>query len=415
VPVCEGGFACPGRQGRARGLRYAGALVALLCALLACSEDSGRPGRTRTDAGGPARSDAAIRLGVPRFHLPQRPGAALGGPDAAAHARDGAASDATSDADPDPAAELRARGEYLVRHVAGCMECHTPRRRSGAFDESRLLSGVESLIDLEPADDARGLIHSRNLTPDETTGLGKWSDEQIKRAFQEGIDSEQKVLHWTMPYWIFANMRDADADAIVAYLRALPAVAHEVPVNQPNAIDTSDRYDAYLLPRAIAHSTLERAHPGYESAQRGRYLAGGVAPCLLCHTPPDPDDPGVPIDFARAFSGRRAMEGVKLGTALEGDERPPLIESFNLTPHENGIGGWSAQDLANLLRHGVAPTGLPVCDPMPSYFGGTFRGLSEQDALDLGHYFTTIPAQDSGVIPSCCTACHRDAMDADAG
>jgi hypothetical protein len=41
--------------------------------------------------------------------------------------------------------------------------------------------------------------------------------------------------------------------------------------------------------------------------------------------------------------------------------------------------------------------------------------LSEQDALDLGQYFTTLPARDSGVIASCCTACHGDAMDADAG
>jgi len=41
--------------------------------------------------------------------------------------------------------------------------------------------------------------------------------------------------------------------------------------------------------------------------------------------------------------------------------------------------------------------------------------MSEQDALDLGHYFTTVPAQDSGVIAPCCTACHDGSLDADAG
>jgi mono/diheme cytochrome c family protein len=319
-------------------------------------------------------------------------------------------------AGPDPAEQARTRGEYLVRHVSGCMECHTPRTRSGAFDESKLLSGVEAIVDLEPEDPQRGQINSRNLTPDEETGLGKWTDVQIKRAFQHGIGKDRRLLHWMMPYWIFVNMSDADADAIVAYLRALPAVVHASPENQPNGVETDNRYAAYELPPdAVPQSVLAPSHPAYESARRGRYLANGVAPCLLCHTPVDADDPTVPIDAARAFSGGRAMTPVKLGEGVPEGVVAPAIESFNLTPHENGIARWSASDMANVLRFGVAPTGLPTCDPMPSYYGGTFRGLSEQDALDLGQYFTTTPARDNGVIASCCTACHGDAMDRDGG
>ena len=215
-----------------------------------------------------------------------------------------------------------------------------------------------------------------------------------------------------MPYWIFNRMRPEDADAIVAYLRVLPAVEHELPPNQPNASDMRGPYQAYELPNdAVPQSTLPPDHAHYESAQRGRYLAASATPCLLCHTPPS-DDPALPIDPARAFSGRRKVLGVKLGEPGQG---APLIESFNLTPHENGIGRWSAADVAQLLRLGVAPNGLPVCDPMPSYYGGSFTGMNERDALDLGHYFTTIPAQDSGVIPQCCTACHGNMFDQDGG
>ena len=388
--------------------------LATLCALLAglaCGEDGApsrasdgdggrRPASNERDGGRKPLRDGAIAFGGVRFH-----GAAV----PATAPRDAAAPDA---APPDRKDALRARGEYLVRHVSGCNECHTPRLRSGRFDESKLLSGVEGFADVEPDDASRGLIHTRNLTPHDETGLGEWSDEQIKRAFQHGLNDESQVLHWLMPYWIFANMRDEDADAIVAYLRALPAVEHDVPLNQPNAVDMRRPYAAYALAReALPQSTLGAEHPEFESAQRGRYLAGGAAPGLLCHTPAAAD-PALPIDPARAFSGRRKLAGVKLGTPFDG---APLIESFNLTPHENGIGRWSAQDMANLLRVGVAPNGLPVCDPMPSYFGGSFTGLREQDALDLGHYFTTIPAQDSGVIPQCCTACHGDPMDRDAG
>jgi hypothetical protein len=44
---------------------------------------------------------------------------------------------------------------------------------------------------------------------------------------------------------------------------------------------------------------------------------------------------------------------------------------------------------------------------MPSGTFGSFLGMSPQDALDIGHYLTTIPPIDTGVIKVCCTACHK--------
>jgi mono/diheme cytochrome c family protein len=384
---------------------FAGAVALAACDDDAGASDAGPEPAPRADRGSGSRLDGAIAFNVVRFHAPSA------APDASAVGDAGSA-----DAGLDAQGMVRARGAYLVRHVAGCMECHTPRLPSGAFDEHELLSGVEGFADLEPGDDSRGLIHTRNLTPDGKTGLGHWSDEQIKRAFQHGLDDESQVLHWMMPYWIFASMHDDDADAIVAYLRSIPAVVHSVPANQPNAVDMRKPYVAYVLPEdAIPRSTLALDDPARASADRGRYLASGVAPCMLCHSPPQPDDGAMPLDPARAFSGRRKLLAVKFGAGVQ---EAPLIETFNLTPHVNGIGTWTAIDVANVLRAGVAPTGLPTCDPMPSYFGGSFRGMNEQDAHDLGSYFTTIPAQDSGVIPACCSACHGDMMmdgDGDAG
>ena len=213
-----------------------------------------------------------------------------------------------------PVDPMVARGEYLVRHVGGCMDCHTPRLLSGRFDESRLLSGIEELFDVEPDDPARGLLHSRNLTPDEKTGLGRFSDAQIKKAFQQGIDDESTVLHWMMPYWIFRNMSDADADAIVAFLRSIPAVVHSVPDNQPNAVDISKPYEPYTLPLdQVPDSVLGEDDPNRESAQRGRYIATALSPCLLCHTPEQTSDGAIPIDLARAYSGRRKFIPAPLG------------------------------------------------------------------------------------------------------
>jgi hypothetical protein len=378
-----------GTAARAAGL--AAALLSLPPALCGCDESGPPREAQRTDCCGVHWRIAA----APHAPVP---------PPAPATMLDAATPD-------DPRAAQRARGEYLVRHVGGCMECHTPRLPTGAFDESKLLSGVENFTDVEPDDDARGLLHSRNLTPDEETGLGKWTDVQIRRAFQQGVDDENKPLHWTMPYWIFRNMNSADAGAIVAYLRSIPKVVHRVPERQPTAIDGDAPFR--LAHDDIPDTTLAPGDPNFASARRGRYIATALAPCALCHSPADPTSAHVPIHVARMFTGRRRLAPAKLGTRV--DPGTPLIESINLTPSVNGIGEWTAMDVANAVRKGVGRGGMTVCDPMPSYYGGSFLGITEQDALDLGHYFTTIAPHDSGPVPKCCTACHRGGEMQDAG
>ncbi len=373
-------------------------------AVYACDEEATA---ARTDAAGPdsARDSvrdpphgAEIRFARPSFHGRQDPR------DAGAERRDAGAA-----IDP-----VVARGEYLVRHVGGCMDCHTPRLLSGRFDESRLLSGVEGLFDVEPDDPARGLLHSKNLTPHAKTGLGRFSDAQIKKAFQQGIDDESTVLHWMMPYWIFRNMSAADADAVVAYLRSIPAVVHDVPESQPNAVDLSKPYAPYVLPLgAVPDTLLAEDDPDHASARRGRYIATALSPCLLCHTPEQAGDAALPIDLARSFSGRRTFVPAPLGVPIDETlTRVPLIESQNLTPHENGLGTWTAEQIASALTSGIGKS-LPVCDPMPSATtGDSFRGMTPDDALDLGRFFKSIAPQDSGVIPACCNACHGTGDDA---
>ena len=142
-------------MGRQPGLArtHRAALCAALVMLVACGDD-----------------DASMRSAVPRDAGHFDAAAPIAHPshgsdiDAAMH---DAGTRGAPDAALDPAAVQRARGEYLVRHVAGCKECHTPRLLSGDFDEAKLLSGVENLTDLEPGDATRGSLHSRNLTPDD--------------------------------------------------------------------------------------------------------------------------------------------------------------------------------------------------------------------------------------------------------
>ena len=81
------------------------------------------------------------------------------------------------------------RGEYLVRSVAGCGECHTPRDAQGNLDRSQWLAGVANRFDLTPDDDTTGGISAPNLTPEH---LATWTDAQIERAFLDGVGARRR-------------------------------------------------------------------------------------------------------------------------------------------------------------------------------------------------------------------------------
>jgi len=287
------------------------------------------------------------------------------------------------------------RGEYLVRTVSGCGECHTPRDADGNLDMSQWLAGVANRFDLVPDDDSLGGISAPNLTP--AGPLATWSDDDVKKAFLAGIDASGAPLFPVMPYYAYHNMSSDDAQAIVTYLRSVPAIASNMPARQPlpYALDAP----APPIPEsAIPQTTLHESDPRYASAQRGRYLAGEIGFCLDCHTP---WRAGVtpPLDLTRVFAGYRPF------SAKEWSVPPPapaVVFSYDVTPDKSGIGGWTAAKVANAIQHGVDGQGATLCRPMPSGPFGGLGGMLRGDALDIGTYLTTIPPIAGGDdIPQC--------------
>ena len=122
----------------------------------------------------------------------------------------------------DPAAI--ARGKYLVA-IAGCNDCHTPGYFFGKPDMARFLGGSDVGFEMP----GLGTFVGPNLTPDKATGLGNWTDAQVVTALQKGERPDGRTLAPIMPWHAFANLTKQDADAIVAFLRSLPAVDHKVP------------------------------------------------------------------------------------------------------------------------------------------------------------------------------------------
>ncbi|CAN0473463.1 unnamed protein product, partial [Phaeothamnion confervicola] len=115
------------------------------------------------------------------------------------------------------------RGDYLVNSILTCGNCHTPRGPGGVFDMGKQLSGGPQTWD-EPTFRVKGA----NITPDPDTGIGKWSDAEIKRALQEGIRPNGTPLAPIMPYGFYKVFLPSDLDAVVAYLKSVPAVKNQV-------------------------------------------------------------------------------------------------------------------------------------------------------------------------------------------
>ena len=108
------------------------------------------------------------------------------------------------------------RGFYLAT-IAHCMECHTPLGQKGKDYVNDLGKGGFELKG------PWGVTVSRNITSSKTKGIGDWTDDEIKRAITQGIHKDGSKLKPPMGFSYYAGMTKPDLDAIVAYLRTVPA------------------------------------------------------------------------------------------------------------------------------------------------------------------------------------------------
>jgi len=123
-------------------------------------------------------------------------------------------------------------GKYLVE-LLGCGSCHTDGALIGEPRMDRRLAGSHvGIAYSDPLKTTRpGIVYPANLTPDEKTGIGSWSDEDIIRVIRSGVDRSGRQHLSVMPWPAYGKLSDGDVLAVVAYLRALPPVAHLVPEN----------------------------------------------------------------------------------------------------------------------------------------------------------------------------------------
>jgi mono/diheme cytochrome c family protein len=142
------------------------------------------------------------------------------------------------------------RGKYLVSSM-GCNDCHTPWKmgpNGPEPDMTRMLSGhpENAKVGATPkpgngwmgaySDDFTawagpwGISYTANLTPDQNTGLGIWTEEMFINAIRQGkhMGTSRPILP-PMPWPAFRNLSDDDLKAVFAYLKTIPAISNHVP------------------------------------------------------------------------------------------------------------------------------------------------------------------------------------------
>jgi len=254
------------------------------------------------------------------------------------------------------------RGEYIVRNVAVCGQCHAADPQ---HDVDGPLSGGTEFRDWRI-----GTSRAANLTSDTATGLLTWSEAEIVRALRNGQRKDGRLLAPVMPYEWLHEMSDDDAFAVARYLKSLRPVRHEVS-QSPNFVFKLGKL-LFLSPKAPISAS---APPRGATVEYGGYLAQHVGLCADCHTPRG----GILAkpDKSRLFAS---------------DANPPKdfpANPSNLTPDTaTGIGQWSETDFLQTLRTGKNPAGVSLRSFMP---WREIRRMSDEDLRAMYRYLRTVP------------------------
>jgi mono/diheme cytochrome c family protein len=261
--------------------------------------------------------------------------------------------------------DLVDRGHYLA--LAGnCASCHT--RAGGA----PFAGGVEFQTPY-------GVIYSTNVTQDPEDGIGKWTLAQFARALRQGIRADGANLYPAFPYTEFTRVSDDDVAALYAYFKTIapvhavpPADQLHFPYNQRWALGIWNRL--YLKPGPFKPDPKQS-----QQWNRGAYLVQGLGHCGECHTP---------RGFLSSQNSAEALSGAVYRDNVNG--RWLNWSSVNLTSAADGLGSWSAQDIADYLKYGYALK-AGVFGAMNEVIGGSTRFLTDADAQAIAVYLKSLP------------------------
>lgn len=246
-----------------------------------------------------------------------------------------------------------ARGEHIVKALAGCDGCHG--------------ENLGGMVLLE--DPAILNLYGPNLTNGEGGAGSRFSTVDWVRAIRHGVNPEGKPL-LLMPAQNFNWMTDEDLGALIAYIQSLPPVDNELPDQGigPMGLLLALTEPGMFPAELIEHSTppTEAIEPGV-TVEYGGYLVA-IGTCRDCH-----------------------------GEHLNGRPLPPMLDeppARNLTP-AGQLANWTEADFIQTARTGVTPGGYTLQEPM----AGVLKSLRQQTDEELRAiflYLQSLPPREFG-------------------
>jgi mono/diheme cytochrome c family protein len=283
------------------------------------------------------------------------------------------------------------RGHYLTI-VGDCAACHTLSGSGHEFAGGR------------PIETPFGELLAPNITPDPTTGIGAWTDDEFDNALTKGTGRNGTHLYPAMPYTYYTKVTRDDALAIRAYLNSVPAVHNPVKSNQlPFPLDIRASMVVwnrlYFTPGPFTPVTGKS-----DQWNRGAYLTEGLGHCGMCHTP-------------KNFLGGDETGKKMQGYALQGWFAPDITNDAR-----HGLGAWSIDDIVTYLKTGHSNTSAAT-GPMSETLNLSTSRMTDDDLKAIAVYLkdqsgtepqSAPPAPDQATVKAGtqiyadeCSGCHK--------
>lgn len=254
-------------------------------------------------------------------------------------------------------------GKY-VAVLGDCAACHT------AAGGQPFAGGV-------PFSTPVGTVYSSNITPDRDSGIGNYSFEDFVRVMRLGVTPDGTRLYPAMPYTAYAKVSDEDLQDLFAYLQSGLAPVEQA--RRPSAIPwpLNMRWPLALWNCAF-HDNSRFVPDGSKDEQwnRGAYLVQGLTHCGTCHTPR-----GIAFEEVDV-TGKSDL--YLSGTDFDGTS--PINLRGNIG---DGLGRWSASDIAELLKSGRNPHSA-VTGPMADVVRDSTQYMTEQDVAAIATYLKSL-------------------------
>ena len=261
-----------------------------------------------------------------------------------------------------PNQALLDRGNYLVNGILTCGACHTPRAPNGEADMRRQLSGGS-----QSWDENNYQVKGANITQDRESGIGKWSSAQLKHTLLTGVRPDGRQLAPVMPYGFYKAMTSADMDAVVAYIKTVPAFSNVV---------QAPVYSGPMDVRTPPGTKAPMREAGFKDPVKLGFYLASIGHCMECHTPSNKGG----RDFKQLGQGGQVFQG-PFGISV----------SRNITSDPtSGLGKWSDEQIKAAITQGRHIDGSQLKPPM-SY--SQYATMTPTDLSAIVAYLRTVPAK----------------------